>query len=211
MGIDDDCGATKNAETRQQEYKWGGRKLAARVNGTRQLEQRTAGFALRVAAPLLVLGFAFLAWWISDRLVYIGPIDRATFGWLVVAPLVAAAPLSAAIGWRSIDMGAQWAAALATGVCIAAVASAMLWLAVAFPNCQFGAVRTPADLVVPSLIVGLIFGGGTGAACLAAAAIQRRKGWLAAALLGSGGALGVGFLSVLVIASFIMTGGCQRP
>ena len=43
---------------------------------------------LAALLPLAVLGVVYAIWWISDRLVIIGPIDRATFGWLVVVPLL---------------------------------------------------------------------------------------------------------------------------
>ena len=30
--------------------------------------------------PLVVAGIAYLLWWISDRILYVGPLDRAAFG-----------------------------------------------------------------------------------------------------------------------------------
>jgi hypothetical protein len=38
-----------------------------------------------VAASLAAVALVYLVWWISDRLVFIRPVDRATFGWLVAS------------------------------------------------------------------------------------------------------------------------------
>jgi len=51
--------------------------------------------ALSVAPLLLVLAVA--VWFVSDRLVVIGPFDRATIAWAVVVPLLALAPGAAAL------------------------------------------------------------------------------------------------------------------
>lgn len=72
----------------------------------------------RVAAaamlPLAGAGLAYLLSWVSDRLLYIGPFDRAAFGWFVVVPVWALTPLAAAVAWRAIDArDAAWAAAVA--------------------------------------------------------------------------------------------------
>ena len=40
--------------------------------------------AIAMLTPLVGVALAYGLWWISDRLLYIGPLDRATFGWLVV-------------------------------------------------------------------------------------------------------------------------------
>ena len=51
--------------------------------------------ALGVAPVLLLLAVA--VWFVSDRLVTIGPFDRATIAWAVVVPLLALAPGAAAL------------------------------------------------------------------------------------------------------------------
>jgi hypothetical protein len=54
---------------------------------------------LGIAPALLVLALA--VWFVSDRLVTIGPFDRAKIGWAVVVPLLALAPGAAALGGSS--------------------------------------------------------------------------------------------------------------
>src|SRR5258705_6666108 len=58
--------------------------------------RRSRSLATLVVAPsLLVLAVA--VWFVSDRLVTIGPFDRAKIGWAVVVPLLALAPGAAAL------------------------------------------------------------------------------------------------------------------
>jgi hypothetical protein len=66
----------------------------------REFGEPTAGRRvwLAIVAPLVVVDVAYLLWAVSDRLLYVGPLDRATFGWLVVVPVWLAAPIAAAIG-----------------------------------------------------------------------------------------------------------------
>ncbi len=42
---------------------------------------------LGIAAPFGVVALAYALWWISDRLLYIGPFDRVSFGRAVVVPV----------------------------------------------------------------------------------------------------------------------------
>ena len=78
------------------------------------------------STPLLVVGLAGTLWFISDRLLYIGPLDRATFGWLVVVPIWAAAPAAAGYAWRRLAVGAQARAAIIGGLLVGGVAAGLL-------------------------------------------------------------------------------------
>jgi hypothetical protein len=139
-----------------------------------------------VAAPLAALALVYLVWWISDRLVFIGPVDRATFGWLVVVPLWALAPLVAAYAWRTLETEVIAITAAAVGMAILAAAALLFWLAIAFPNCDFMAVRTPLQALAPSVIVGWITGAGFAAACLVTVAVLRGGRWWSALLVSAG-------------------------
>ncbi|MBA2373099.1 MAG: hypothetical protein H0V74_02700, partial [Chloroflexi bacterium] len=46
----------------------------------------SARVAWGTAVPLALVALAYALWWLSDRLGYIGPLDRAAFGWAVVIP-----------------------------------------------------------------------------------------------------------------------------
>jgi hypothetical protein len=132
--------------------------------------------------PLAVIVVAYGLWWASDQLVWIGPLDRATFGWLVVVPVWLAAPSAAALAWQSLGPRASAAVAVAVGLALAIPASVLLWQAVAHPACQFGAIRTPEAMLAPALGVGAIVGIGLGTGCLVAAAAWRDgHPWRAAA------------------------------
>lgn len=170
-----------------------------------------ARLAIAAATPLAGVALAYLLWWISDRLLYIGPFDRATFGWLVVVPVWALTPVVAGYAWRPLNAPQTAAAVAMVGLVITAIATSLLWLASAFPDCEFGAVRSPAEWIVPSVVVGVVIGGGFAAACLGTAAAVRRGRWWSAFLVGAGSAVALVFLAILVAAPFIVSGGCQRP
>ena len=170
-----------------------------------------ARVVIAAAAPLAAVALAYLLWWISDRLVVIGPLDRAAFGWLVVVPVWALTPTIAAYAWRALEGEETSLVAAAVGLVIAALAALLFWLAAAFLDCEFGAVRTPAEWILPSVIVGLVIGGGFAATCLLTVAVARRGRWWSALLVGAGSALALVFLAILVAAPFVMSGGCQRP
>ncbi|MGH2456230.1 MAG: hypothetical protein ACRDHD_08245 [Candidatus Limnocylindria bacterium] len=167
--------------------------------------------AITALAPLGLAALAFGLWWVSDRLVQVGPLDRAAFGWLVVVPVWAATPVVAALAWRRLTAAALGAAALVLAWTVGIAAAVLFWLGVADSSCDFGAVRAPIDWVLPSAVVGMVIGGGLALGGLAASILARRgHGWWAVAT-GAGSAVAVLFLAVLVATSFIVTGGCQRP
>ena len=91
---------------------------------------------LAYGAPLAVVGLAATLWLISDQLVSVGPIDRATFGWAVVVPLWSAAPVAAGFAWQRLSSEARRRAAVACGLVVGAPVSILAWQAAAFPACS---------------------------------------------------------------------------
>jgi hypothetical protein len=85
------------------------------------------GLAIGIAGPLGVIGLAYVLWWVSDRLLYVGLLDRASFGWLVVMPVWWLSPAVAALLWRGLPPGRTTVAAAAIGA-VLAVATATLTL-----------------------------------------------------------------------------------
>jgi hypothetical protein len=167
--------------------------------------------ALAAAAPLGAVALAYGLWWISDRLLYIGPLDRAKFGWLVVVPVWSLTPVLAALIWRPLTPRQTGAVAALVGTVLSASAGLLFWFAATAADCQYGAVRSPDEWVLPSLIIGLVVGGGFAAACLAATETARRTRWWAALLVGAISAFALVFMAILVATPFILSGGCQRP
>ena len=70
------------------------------------------------------------------------------------------APVAAGFTWVQLTTERRFVAAVAVGTAVTAVATLLLWLAVAHPDCEFGAVRAPSQLGIPSLIGGRVIGGG---------------------------------------------------
>src|SRR4051794_41342591 len=107
-----------------------------------------------VAAPLAMAGLAYLLWWISDRLVVVGPLDRASFGWVVVVPTWLAAPVVAGFAWRPVDERTTWAVAGGVGAGMAALSTPLLWPSGALSPCANGATPTPSEMVLPPPLLG---------------------------------------------------------
>jgi hypothetical protein len=168
----------------------------------------------RVAAPLAFLALALVLWMVSDRLLYIGPFDRAQFGWLVVVPLLAAAPAAAGLAWRGLSNRRLMIAAAAVTGLVGVAAGTLLAAAILGERtgCLYGSRLSGADIGFAAVVVGLVTGGGYATSGLAAAVLMRnRNPWLG----GLAGALG-GF-AVLWIAAFAVLGSigfvgiCNRP
>ncbi len=170
-----------------------------------------ATLALAVAIPLGLVALASALWWISDRVVVIGPFDRASFGWVVVFPLWLSAPVVAGFVWRRLPPAASLAPALVLWAIVAGLATILLWLAVAFPDCPSGANRMPIEWVTPSLVVGVLVGAAVGVSGLIAERLVRggHKWWAVA--LGAGNEA-VMLLAALMIAAttVLAVPACQR-
>jgi hypothetical protein len=48
-------------------------------------------FGRLLVGPLVYAG-GIVVWWVSDRLLVIGPFDRAQIGWVLVVPMLALGP-----------------------------------------------------------------------------------------------------------------------
>jgi hypothetical protein len=160
--------------------------------------------------PMVVVALSFALWLISDRLLYVGPIDRATFGWLVVVPLWAAAPAFAGLSWRAVADTARTQFAAVGGLTIGASAAVLLWSAVAAPAVGCVPTRTVLELIPPALAVGAVVGGGFFLACRLA------SGEIAAGRIGRGVTYGATIQVVVIpvaslLAMFAFRGLCQRP
>lgn len=161
--------------------------------------------------PLAVAGIAYLLWWISDRLVYIGPLDRAAFGWAVVIPTWIAAPVVAGFAWRGLDQRTTLVVAALVGTVTAATAALLLWQATAFPACETGAIHTPQEIVLPSLLIGAVIGGGLALSGLVSARFARRGRLIAAPVLGAATEALMVVGAILVVAATFLGPACQRP
>lgn len=171
----------------------------------------TVRLGLAIAAPLAVLAVAYLAWAISDRMVYVGPLDRATFGWLVVVPLLAAAPVAAGFAWQRLTTRGRIVAGLVLGLAVGVPSGVLFWLSIAHPDCQYGTVMTQGDSLRAAAIFGVVCGIGWALSGLPAARLFRsRHPWRASI---AGAASGFAMLWIAVITAVVMVpfGLCQRP
>ena len=167
-----------------------------------------------LGALAIALGLVATAYFLSstsERLRYIGPLDRAAFGWGVVIPIWVAAPVAAGFVWSRLALRASLLAALIVAVVVGAIAATLVWQAVAYPDCGTGAIRTPQEYLGPSLLIGAVIGGGLAVSGLVTSTVARQgRPWLALAL-GAAAEVGMVFLAIMVAAMTVLGPACQRP
>lgn len=175
---------------------------------TRGTAVPVAGRWLAFAAPMVLLGIAWVAWTISDRMLWIGPMDRAFFGWAVVVPLFMLVAPVAAVAWRSLDRRAQFLAAGAVCAATTVVGAVVLARDIGSAACDTAPLRSVFDGFVAGTVVGLIGGGGLGLSGLLGARTPTvRRGVMMGAVLGVASIAAWG-LAFGVAISFP---GCARP
>lgn len=163
---------------------------------------------MAILAPLLVLGSAWVLWTISDRAVWIGPMDRAFFGWAVVVPLFVVTAPVAAVAWRRFEPRPRAFAALTLAGAVVLTCTVLLARDIGSAACPTEPLRTVLEGVAAGLLVGLV-----GGSCLATAGVvgararTLRRGIVSAAVLGVVAVLAWGVAFGMAI-SFP---GCARP
>lgn len=171
-----------------------------------------ARFMLAVAVPLALAALAYALWWISDRLLYIGPLDRATFGWAVVMPTWIVAPVAAGFAWRRLSPRGGIVAAAVVSLVISGIVAVLFWLSVAYPNCSTGDIHTQGDWILPSLVLGLAIGGGFAISGLIATSFLREGHRFRAVVLGGGAVVMVSVAIAMAGVILVLSGpACQRP
>ena len=118
--------------------------------------RRSRSLATLVVAPsLLVLAVAI--WFVSDRLVVIGPFDRAKIAWAVVLPLLALAPGVAALaGSGSTSPGLARLVVAVTSIVTGIVVVFGLASAITFIDCR--PATGPLEVVPRTLPTAFVFG-----------------------------------------------------
>jgi hypothetical protein len=173
-------------------------------------ESRPIHLFVAVAIPLAMLAVAYGLWAISDRLVRIGPFDRAAFGWIVVVPFSWLAPGVAGLAWAPMPASRQRIAAILVGGVVALVSGILLATAIHYASC--GRVASWTDHLPASLAIGLVVAAGPVLGALAAAAIARRMTGLGRipAALAAGATIGVVglFAAILTFAIFFPAISC---
>jgi hypothetical protein len=154
---------------------------------------------LAIAPALLVLGWVI--WLVSDRLVIIGPFDRAQVEGVVVVPLLALAPGAAALAGRRTGRP-RLAGLVVAGVSIGVAVFVLIELATSITFLECRPVTSPVDVVPRVLAIAIV--SGFGFAIPAAAAwgpAQAGRTLLALAV----GAIVWMALSILAIGVFVVS------
>ena len=115
------------------------------------------------------------------------------------------------MAWRRLDQRTTLAVAVLVGAVIAAVAAVLLWQAIAFPACETGAIHAPQEMVLPSLLVGAVVGGGVALSGLVSARFARQGRLIAALGLGASAEVLMIAVAILVVGATLLGPSCQRP
>ena len=165
--------------------------------------------ALGIGIPLSWIAIGYALWWISDRLLVIGPLDRAAFGWAVVVPIWLAAPEVAGIAWRALDRRVLVGTTIVVTLVVAGIAAWLWWSVTAYPDCQYGTTQTPAGWLISSVALGIGVGAGLAAGGLSSRQLIRMRHPLWALPAGAVMQLVVLLLGSSLAATALM-GGCRR-
>lgn len=131
---------------------------------TRRAANGRGGWATLAIAPILIVA-AIAVWAISDRMLSIGPFDRAQIGWAVVVPLFLLAPAAAGLAARWTST--RSAMLVATGIAMALGGLIVLTLSLTWTRigCQpVGQAEAALQAIPTGLAAGLGFLAAAGAA-----------------------------------------------
>ncbi len=131
---------------------------------------------LAVLLPLAMLSLAYALWAISDRLLYIGTLDRAAFGWMVVMPVAWATPGVAGLVWSRLSRERRLLAAFVVGGSVAIVSGVLLANGIDQVGCA--PVTSWTDDLPRSLAVGVVVGAGPSLGAFVAASVALRTAGL---------------------------------
>jgi hypothetical protein len=163
---------------------------------------RAAARVWLLAGPVVfAIGVVLAA--VSNALIWIGPIDRATFGWAIVVPMCLAAPVISGLAARWTG---ERAALVASWIAAASIAAFFIWTLAASID-RIGCA--PADRAAVAaqaapvgIAVGLTF------AAAAWATLRLRRQLLLAIVVGLGTAILGGIGSLLVFAAQFGAASC---
>ncbi len=162
-------------------------------------------------ASTVIIATAFVLWLVSDRLIWIGPLDRAAFGWAIVIPLWWMAPIVGGLLAADLDRGGQRIAATALFFVLAVGATIALLGETAFPDCEFGTHGEPLTYALRVPMVGALIGVGPPAVLLASAVARRRGGRVRAVAAGLAVGVVVTFATIVAAVSILSAPVCNRP
>jgi hypothetical protein len=150
-------------------------------------------------------------WWISDKLLTVGPFDRATFGWIFVVPIWLAVPPVAAVLWGRLPPRQRLLAALLLAALLGGAAGLAYALAAAAPpDCESGSLWTSETAVGRAVLLGVGVGLGPAVAGLLGVANGRDRPIRAAVFAAIAGAV-TSLLTLLFIGMILAVPMCQRP
>jgi hypothetical protein len=181
-----------------------------------QLAETPSGgsrLAFAVVLPLALLAIAYAMWAISDRLLVIGPFDRAAFGWTFVMPLAWLTPGVTGLLWAGLSRRDRWLAAGVLATILTGVAGALLANATDSIGCA--PVTSWTEDLPRALVVGVVIAvGPAGGGLFAAWAAERTGGcWRPVAAIAAGAAVGAVslFAALLVFAVTFVVGVSCAP
>jgi hypothetical protein len=139
-----------------------------------------------VEVPIGILALAFAILFFAGQAGSLGPLDFATYQWIIIGLWVAAPVVGGLLSRGLSDRQITRAAAVLAVLLGLAVAAFFSTAAGTASSCASGAVGSAAAYILGCLGVGAMVGIGAGASELITARLARRGWWLPAVLLGGG-------------------------
>ena len=162
-----------------------------------------------ITVPLALIAAAFFLWWLSNQLVVIGPLDRATFGWLVLVPMLASVPIIGGIFLAQTPLRAHWPVATLVGAVAGFAVAFLFYQSVSMPDCEFGAIRTDAEWLPNAVGFGLAVGAPLSVGLVSVARLwsEHRVGAVLAGLAASA----AGYVLLAIVLGLSFQPLCNRP
>ena len=171
--------------------------------------RRSHSLAALGIAPFL-LALAVAVWFVSDRLIVIGPFDRAKIAWAVVVPLLAIAPGAAALtGSASTSQGLARLVVAGTSIATGLFIVFVLAAAITFVDCR--PVTGPLEVVPRTLPTAFVFGIGFAISAAAAWGPALRGRRLVALVVGAAVWIVVGALGLFALFVSFPPLSCGAP
>lgn len=149
-------------------------------------------------------------WVVSDRLVIIGPFDRAQIGWAIVVPLFAIAP-----GMAALAEGRTGERALArfvvTGLSVVSALFVLITLAITTTFLDCRSVTSPLEVVPRALPTAFVAGLAFAGSAAVASRLAPKRGTIVALFVGAAVWIVGAAMGLLVFAASFPAISCAPP
>ena len=161
-----------------------------------------------IVGPVALVG-SLVVWYVADRALGLGLLDRAQATGLIALPLLLASPGASTLGMAEESRRARSTVAIAQGVIVAAMTMIGLLLSITQVGCV--PVGSPLDVIPGALGVGLVAGVGYTASTALAMAVAKRQGLIVTFLVGGAALIATGLAALRLLFLVFHVVSCAAP